>query len=199
MRVAVLFLTIGILAGSPAAAADADPSLLSDRLALIKEGHPFLEVEADAIVLYVAGWKVKEFPVSAHQVAIGDRSEVTAVADVIPLNPPRRLVLDSAVLAEEAQDTSADVSSLDQIIGVDEMPETYLVKFDDGTIWMVNFEGWQGLAQTWKKSRLQWQTLVDATGRLFHEGSVRARFLEMPSGSARELYWVLEKEMKVLQ
>jgi hypothetical protein len=196
---AILFLTIGLLRGAPVAAADAGPSLLSHRLALIREGHIFLEVEEDAIAIYVAGWKVKEFPVSAHQIAIGDRSEVTSVADVIPLNPPRRIVLDSAVLAEEAQDTSADVSSLDQIIGVDDMPEIYLVKFDDGTVWMVNFEGWQGLAKAWKKSRLQWQTLLDATGGLFHKGIVRARFLEMPPDTARELYWVLEKEMKVLQ
>lgn len=197
MRLAALFLSISLLAG-PAFAA-ADPSVLSQRLSLIKEGHPFLEVEEAAIGIYVAGWKVKELPASIHQIAIGERSEVTSVAQVIPLNPPRRVVLDSAVLAEEAQDTSADVSSLDQIIGVDEMPEIYMVNFDDGTVWMVNFQGWQGLSKAWKKSRLQWQLLLDASGRLFHEESVRARFLEMPSDSARELFWVLEKDVKVLQ
>ncbi len=198
MRLTVLFLTISFLAGLADAAA-ADPSALSQRLALIKEGHRFLEVEEESIAIYVAGWRVKEFPALIHQVAIGEGNEVTVVDEVIPLDPPRRVVLDSAAMAEEAQDTSADVSSLDQIIGVDEMPEMYVVKFDDGTIWMVNFEGWRGLSAAWKKSRLQLRLLLDVAGRLLRDGSVRARFFEIPPKSARELFWVLENGMKILQ
>ena len=121
------------------------------------------------------------------------------VDEVVPLNPPRRVVLDSAALAEQAQDPSADVGSLDQIIGVDEMPDVYLVRFDDGSVWLVNFQGWRGFVEAWAKSRLQFGVLLKEADRLFRDGKVRARFLEMSNDSARELFWVLEKGMKTLQ
>lgn len=199
MGVIVLLLTMSTLAAPPVESSPAESSVLSDRLALIKEGNPFLELGEETIAIYVAGWKVKEFAATIHQITVGERTGVTAVDEVIPLSPPRRVVLDSAVLAQEAADPTGDVASLDQIIGVDEMPSIFLVRFDDGTVWLVNFRGWQGFSNAWSKSRLQWQVLLDVSGRLFRDGRARTRFVEMEPQNARELFWVLEKGMKTLQ
>ena len=99
---------------------------------------------------------------------------------------------------EIVEDTTGSVSSLDEIVGLGDMPDRYFVCLEDGSVLLVSGDTPGGLVD-WAR----WRFLTNkAAGTYLLERfrSVPCKFLqiEMSSQAARELYWVLRPGTPVI-
>ncbi len=187
------------LAGFGPAADDSAPlnseeARLKLRIELARKSRLFLEHHAEAVEVLAAGWKLKRF--RHHGIQIGPRRSprLTRVLEVLPLDPPPQKVLD--VGSVEAPDPSGTAGSLEDIVGVDQMPHIFVVRFDDGTTWMVDTDRWPG-AWLWIRKRLlrfrlEWENFWAAD-------PAPLWFMETDPVSAQHLYWILQKDFVVIQ
>jgi hypothetical protein len=176
-----------------------DPARLSARLQLMKQGGVFLETTNDGLEVFAGGWKVQRFPAHVIEISRGKPAGVSQVEALTPVKPVPNVVIDSEEVAEEAGDTNADVSTLDQIIGVDKMPESYVAYFDDGSIWVVNPGDWLGVSRLWRKGKLQFQVVSRLVREIIDREGFKVSFVSMDPAAARHLYWILEGQMPVVQ
>jgi hypothetical protein len=197
MRLAVGLILLSLSTAS--AEQGPDPARLSARLHLMRQGGVFLESSGDALEVFAGGWKVKRFPAHIVQISRGKPSGTSQAAELAPVNPVPAVVIDSAEVAGEAEDTDADVSTLDQIIGVDKMPDAYVAYFDDGSIWVVNPGDWFGFSRLWRKGKLQFHMAARLVRQVIDEQGFRITFLSMDSAAARHLYWILDEQVPVVQ
>jgi hypothetical protein len=184
----ILCLTL-VLSGIPAGGAS-EVDRLRARLALVREGVLFLELREDALSLQAAGWEVKRIP--ATSLGWGKRRPigVSRVKDLQSARPIPETVMDSSRLAE-AEDVTASVSTLDQIIGVEEMPDTFLVRFEEGGLWLVEPGGWVGPRQWLGDRLLSWKVLGYLLGALIRGERLEVLFVTTDRESARRIFWIL--------
>ncbi len=184
---------------SAAAEQGPDASRLAARLELLRRGGVYLESTENALEVYAGGWKVRRFPARILEVSRGKATGVSQVEELMPLDPTPTAIIDSEKIASESGNTDSDVSTLDQIIGVDKMPETYLAYFDDGSIWVVNPGEWIGLSRLWRKGELQFRMARYLFRRAVDLEGFKISFLSMDPESAQHLYWILEERIPVVQ
>ncbi len=178
---------------------DPDPARLSARLELLRHGGVYVESTGDALEVYAGGWKVQRFPARIVEITRGKPAGVSQVDELVPLEPAPAAIIDSEQVAAEAGDTDADVSTLEQIIGVEKMPETFVAYFDDGSIWVVNPGDWVGFSRLWKKGELQLKMARHLFWQAVELEGFRISFVSLDPDSARRLYWILEDGMPVVQ
>ncbi|MFZ0427589.1 MAG: hypothetical protein WAO20_05705 [Acidobacteriota bacterium] len=197
MRLVIGFVLLSLLSAPNEEAPT--PARLSARLELMRQGGVFLESTDDALEVYAGGWKVQRIPARILEISRGKSVAAGQVRELVPLVPVPAVIIDSEEVAADAGDTNADVSTLDQIIGVDKMPDSYLVYFDDGSIWIVNPGSWFGISRIWRKGKLQFQVARQLADQVIGRDGLRLSFLTMDEASARHLYWILEEGLPVLQ
>ncbi|GAB4111454.1 MAG: hypothetical protein Kow001_12900 [Acidobacteriota bacterium] len=181
-------------AADPAGAVNSEEARLKLRIELARKNSLFLEHRADAVEVLAAGWKLKRFGHTGFQVGRYRPPRLTRVVEVLPLEPPPQKVLD--VGSAEAPDPSGTAGSLEDIVGVEQMPDIFVVRFDDGTTWMVEGERWPGL-WLWARKRLLRLRLEWANLRAEHPAPLW--FMKTEPASARHLYWILQKDFQVIQ
>lgn len=194
---AITFLMLSLFAG--AVEEPADLPRLSARVELLKQGGVYLESTSDALEVYAGGWKVQRFPATILEISRGKPAGASQVEELAPLVPAPSAVIDSEKVAAESSDTNSDVSTLDQIIGVDKMPDTYIAYFDDGTIWVVNPGDWVGFGRLWEKGKLQLRMARHLFRQALDLEGFKICFLSMDPASAQHLYWILEEGTPVVQ
>lgn len=197
MRLALGLILLSLLPAS--AEQGPDPARLSARLELMKQGGVFLESTGDALEVFAGGWKVQRFPARIVEISRGKPVGTSEVEELTPVKPVPDVVIDSADVAGEAGNTDADVSTLDQIIGVDKMPDAYVAYFDDGSIWVVNPGQWLGLSRLWRKGKLQFRMADRLVHQVIGEKGFKISFVSMEPEAARRLYWILEEGMPIVQ
>ncbi len=197
MRLALGLILLSLFSAS--AEPGPDPARLSARLDLMKQGGVFLESTGDALEVFAGGWKVQRFPAQIVEIERGKPVGASEIEELTPIKPVPDVVIDSEEVAAEAGDTDADVSTLDQIIGVDKMPDAYVAYFDDGSIWVVNPGHWLGFSQLWRKGKLQFRMAGRLVHRVIDEKGFKISFVSMEPAAARRLYWILEEGMPVVQ
>lgn len=189
---------LGLAAFGPAAdhpvAVHSEEARLKLRIELARKNSLFLEHRADAVEVLAAGWKLKRFAHTGVQVGRHSPPRLTRVVEVVPLEPPPQKVLD--VGSAEAPDPSGTAGSLEDIVGVEEMPDIFVVRFDDGTTWLVESERWPGV-RLWARKRILRLRLEWANFRAGHPSSLW--FMRTDPISARHLYWILQKDFQVIQ
>ena len=113
---------------------------------------------------------------------------------MMPVAPVRQIV----VKADEPRFDSTRVAP-DETVSVDDMPEAFLVKLRDGSLFYVRSGAWHGVSYWFREKilqlRLTWSYLgVILTGNL--DASLIQ--LEMDSSWARRLFWTLQKGSGVI-
>lgn len=181
-------------AGEDSAAEHPEAARLRLRSELSRQNKLFVEHRADAVEVLAAGWKLKRFRHDGLRYGPDRPVRLTQVAEVNPLAHPPERVLD--VGSMEAPDPSGTAGSKEEIVGVEQMPDVFVVRFDDGTVWLVWTERWGGVGWWLKKHLLQIR-LLTAVWRA--EESAPLWIMRTDPESARHLYWVLQKGFQVIQ
>lgn len=167
---------------------------LQIRTQLAREARLYVELKASSVTVSAAGWDQMEFTQAAEWSGPKRPIRLTKVSEVEPLQPPPERVLDVGDMS--APDPSGTASSLEDIVGVDQMPEIFLVRFDDGTAWLVRSEDWGGWGNRVRGNWLQLKLLVS---QWLAEDPAPLVFLATDAVSARHLYWLLQKDFPVIQ
>jgi len=156
-----------------------------------------LERNAAGFNLYASGWQLEQFEAPTQQRLGGQPLSVTTVKEVIPVeHPPRKLVPTPLTPAEAVPEGT--VSSPTDVIGVESMPTSFCVLLDNGGIWYVSSADWYTPGRWLKVQRLHlrlsWLLLYAA----FSQAPLDCWYIQLERTSARELFWLLQKEMKVI-
>jgi hypothetical protein len=187
-----LFLLLA--AGTSVSTADtsSQETRLNARADLSRQGQLFLERTDGTIEVFGGGWKLKSFQVASSVTDDGHPVRITRVLEIVPDRTPPSRVIDVGSI--EAPDPSGSAEDPDEIVGVEEMPAGFRVRFDDGTVWVLSSSRFGNILAEgrglWERIRHQFQ---DDTPPL------NLVFLRTDSTSARHLFWIIQQEMQVIQ
>lgn len=195
-----LFLLVALWLVGPVTSLGAarDAELLRSHIALAKERRAYLQLEEGAILVYVKGVKLERLPVRR---VLGPSpgtsvARVTARVSAVPL--PKVVVDSEEVAAAAEKDRLGSVSSLDEIVSVNDMPETYMVELSDGSTWYVTSEEWTGVVDWTLKKLFQYRVAFrSAREWITHDGAALT-VLNVEPRIARRLFWLLREDMGVI-
>jgi hypothetical protein len=164
------------------------------RAELARGRQLFLEHSPGALVVQAAGWELKRFSHTGFLHGTARPVRLTRVTEIEPLDPPPERVMD--VGSMEAPDPSGTAVSQEEIVGVEQMPDVFVVRFDDGTVWLVWADEWGGVGE-WLSTLLLRVRLRIAAWRAADPAPHWS--MQTDPRSARHLYWMLQKDLQVIQ
>ncbi len=189
----LLFLNV-----QPSLESSHDLELLKSHITLAKEGRAYLQLEPGAILVFVKGVKVERLPVER---ILGSPpgtviSRIVARVSAIPL--PKVVVDSEEVAAAAEKDTLGSVASVDEIVSVEDMPETYMVALSDGSTWYISAEQWDGVGNWSRKKLLQYRVAFRAARQWLSGGRGGPTVFHAEPRIARRLFWLLRDDMGVI-
>ena len=195
MRWALLF--SGFLALGPfAMGLDREGAVqrLRDRLELAAGSLPYLLITPKAIAIYVRGIPVKRLPIRGATGLGQGRSRASEVVAIVPVTPVREILL----RADEPGFDSTRPSP-EKTVGVEDMPEAFLLKLEDGSLFYVTSGAWHGVLYWLREKTVQMRLTSSYLGSLLR-GNLSASLiqLEMESFWARRLFWTLQEGSGVI-
>lgn len=190
----ILLLSNLLLATPCANGLNRDQSLevLRYRLDLAAQTAPYFHLTPTAAVIYLGGVAVKHLPV--RTVAGLSQGRYSKVQTLEPVEPIRKIV----VRADEAGFDPQEVSP-EETVGIDDMPEQFLVGLEDGSLVHVTTGARGGVCywmkETFLKLRLAWSYMGALLKDNLNASVIR---LEMKDYWARRLFWSLQEGSGVI-
>ncbi len=181
--------------------ASEDPGLAVARLrgqvSLARSGTAYVLAQPDALILLVKGVELKRFPVRRLW---GHRPDaaVSRVVDRIPAVGPPQVTVDAQRAARQF-DKVGSVASKDEIVSVQDMPETFLVRFSDGSQWWISSDHWEGPAHAVRKQFLQYRAGFHWLWTRATSPSAKTTIYRVDRPVAQQLFWIIREEMGVIQ
>jgi len=172
-----------------------DPLLLSYRFQLAGQSQPYLEIKEDTLTAYMKGMEVKRFPVIRAQLTSQGRPRLSKVAAKTAALQTREVIVKVEQVSANPSDT---VSSPDEIVSVEDMPETFALRLEDGSVFFITGNARQGIVNRYRKDWLKFRVGCSFLFRQLLHRPVRAGIIEMESQSARHLFWLLRPGMGVI-
>ncbi len=168
--------------------------LLRHRLELAAGSLPYLLITPEATAIYVKGIPVKRLPIREATGLGQGKSRASQVVTVVPVTPVRKILL----RADEPQFDSTRPSP-EEAVGVEDMPEAFLVELEDGSLLYVRSGNWHGVTYWLREKILQLRLTWSYLGALL-KGNLSASLvqLEMDGFWARRLFWTLQKGSGVI-
>ncbi len=183
----------------PSLASDARPVtdnvLLGYRLELALQPQPYLEITDQALTAYMKGMEVKRFPIIRAQWSWRGRLRLARVTTKTAALQTRQVVVKVEQVSANPADT---VSSPDEIVSVDDMPETFALRLEDGSVFFITGNEREGLVNGYRKEWLKVQVGLAFLSRQLRHRPVRAGIIEMEPQQARHLFWLLRPQMGVI-
>ncbi len=174
---------------------DSDPVLLSYRLQLAQQSQAYLELNEDALTAYIKGMEVKRFPITRAQLTSHGRPRLSKMASKTAAVETRQVIVKVEQVSANPSDT---VSSPDEIVSVEDMPETFALRLQDGSIFFITGNAREGFVNGYRKEWLKVQVGCAFLYRQLRHRPVRAGVIEMEPQLARQLFWLLRPEMGVI-
>lgn len=172
-----------------------DPVLLGYRLQLAQQPHAYLEIDEGALVAYLKGMEVKRFPIVRAQLSSQGQRRLSKVADKTAAIETRQVIVK---VEHVSADPSETVSSPDEIVSVDDMPETFALRLEDGSVFYITGKASDGFLNGYRKEWLKVQVGWAFLSRQLRHRPVRAGIIEMEPQMARHLFWLLRPGMGVI-
>ncbi len=193
VAVAVLLLNLQTAAPPPR-----EIELLRSQLTLAKEKRAYLQLEAAAILVFVKGVEVERLPVS-RIIGSSPGAQISRIVSRVPAVPLPKVVVNSEeVAAAVEKDTLGSVASVDEIVSVDDMPDTYMVELSDGSTWFVGSDRWDGVRNWSLKKVLQYRAAFRAARSLLTRSGGGLTVFHAEPEIARRLFWILRDDMGVI-
>ncbi|GAB4240920.1 MAG: hypothetical protein Kow00109_16100 [Acidobacteriota bacterium] len=168
-------------------------------LELSEQRRLFWELTPGRLRLYGGGWVLADWPLDAALLSYCRPPSLTRVAEIVPFEPPRQMVVDAATLAEAAADTTGAVSGPEQVVSVEDMPAAFAVRWDDGTWWLVNAGGWPGWSAWFRQWDCGLRILRELSARCWSGSAARLVLVEMDETASRRLFWSLREGLACAQ
>jgi len=188
-----------ILAFGSALPADTRPPvdhvLLGYRYQLAQQSQAYLEINEEALTAYMKGMEVKRFPIIRAQLSSHGRPRLSRVGSTTAALRTREVIVKVEQVSANPSDT---VSSPDEIVSVEDMPETFALRLEDGSIFFITGNGRDGLLNGYRKEWLKVQVGCAFLYRQILHRPVRAGIIEMDPQMARHLFWLLRPQMGVI-
>ncbi len=167
---------------------------LRHRLELAAESLPYLVITPEATAIYVKGVAVKRLPIREASGLSQGKSRTSQVATVVPVAPVRKIVLRANELRLDATRSSPK-----DTVGVEDMPEEFVVGLEDGSLFYVRSGIWHGVTYWLRGKILQFRLTWSYLGSLL-KGNLSASLiqLEMEGFWARRLFWTLQEGSGVI-
>lgn len=164
---------------------------------LAHDGAIYLRRQKTSLGLYASGWGLKDFPI-VEQLRVGGKAiNLAAVDKIIPISPPPQKRLLTNPDPEEAA-LEGTVTSASDLIGVELMPARFFIEFDDGSIWYIYSDEGHRLIE-WPAVQMLHCKLIFSLFRTNLAGNPFNFWLvKLEENNAKELFWVLQKGMKVI-
>ncbi len=172
-----------------------DPVLLGYRLQLAQQSHAYLEIDEKALTAYIRGMEVKRFPIIRSQLSSHGRPHLSKVAAKTAALQTRQVIVKVAQVSANPSDT---VSSPDEIVSVADMPETFALRLEDGSVFFITGNARDGIVNRYRKDWLKVRVGWDFLCRQLLHRPVRAGVIELEPDLARHLFWLLRPEMGVI-
>ena len=183
----------------PSLASDArsvtDNVLLGYRLQLALQGQAYLEISDQALTAYMKGMEVKRFPIIRAQLSSHGQPRLSKVAAKTAALETRQVVVKVEQVSANPSDT---VSSPDEIVSVDDMPETFALRLEDGSVFFITGNEREGFVNGYRKEWLKVQVGCAFLYRQLLHRPIRAGVIEMEPQQARHLFWLLRPQMGVI-
>lgn len=169
--------------------------VLRHRVTSGRTGRPFVTLRSEGITISIRNLDLKGLPLLEGR-QIGPRDfRMSAVHSSHTFQEVKNVVEE---VQEIVEDTTGSVSSLDEIVGLNDMPDRYFVLLEDGSVLLVKGDTSLGVLD-W----IRWRWMVNVAVWEYLSERARlnpAKFCEvrLASQSARELYWVLRPGTQVI-
>jgi len=141
------------------------------------------------------GMEVKRFRVVRGQISSHGGPRLSKVAAKTAALQTRQVIVK---VEHVSADPSETVSSPDEIVSVDDMPETFAISLEDGSVFFVTGNARDGLVNQYRKDWLKCRVACVFLFRQLLNRPVRAGVIEMEPDSARHLFWLLQPGMGVI-
>jgi hypothetical protein len=169
-------------------------SVLEYHLTLSGEPGAYLHVFDTDLTVFVKGLEVKRWQILGKR---GPRlaPRLSRVASWSSAIPPPRIVVQAEYLQENPADT---VSSSEEIVAVDDMPETFTFELEDGTHFLVTSRASLGMAGTLRRRLFEMRTACSFLRARLRGQPASMMVLYLEKSPAQHLYWVLQERMGVI-
>jgi hypothetical protein len=169
-------------------------SVLEHHVTLAGEPRAYLHCFDNALAIFVKNLEVKRFPILKREGPPPPPRLSRIVSWNSAMAPPQVVVQ-----AEYLQDNPADtVTSLDEIVAVEDMPETFAIELEDGTHFFISSGASLGLTGTIRKKLFELTTAISFLRARLDKQPACMLVLYMEKASAQHLYWVLQERMGVI-
>lgn len=172
-----------------------DPALLEYRLQLARQTAAYIEINEEAVTAYIKGMEVKRFPVARAQLSSRGRPRLSKVAAKTAALETRQVIVKVEQVSANPSDT---VSSPDEIVSVDDMPETFALSLEDGSVFFITGNASDGVLNRYRKEWLKCRVGCAFLLRQLLSQPVRAGVIEMEPQLARQLFWLLRPGMGLI-
>ena len=197
MRTAYEALILLVCVGLPCLALGQETGQVSlqARVELAREGRPFVELTIESVKVYLKGFQVKTLKVQDFDAIRKGPLQWSRVASRIPLRKVKKVV---QVVEHLEPDTEGAVSSLEEIVALEDMPSSYTILLEDGSVFMITSPEGLGVGGWTRYLLLMTRTSTRYMWNRFENSSVEAAILSMEPSDARQLYWLLEEGTGVI-
>jgi hypothetical protein len=195
LALVALVLILSVRPSLPDVRPTTDSVLLAYRLQLAVKGQVYLEIGDQALTAYVKGMEVKRFPIIRAQWSSQGRPCLSKVAAKTAALQTRQVVVK---VEQISADPSETVSSPDEIVSVEDMPETFALRLEDGSVFFITGNEPDGFINGYRKEWLKVQVGCAFLYRQLLHRPGRAAIVEMDPQQARQLYWLLRPQMGVI-
>ncbi|MFB3903451.1 MAG: hypothetical protein ACE15E_08360 [Acidobacteriota bacterium] len=169
--------------------------MLGYRLQLAQQPQAYLEIGEETLTAYMKGMEVKRFPITRAQLSSRGQPRLSRVATKTPAVQTREVIVK---VERVSADPSETVSSPDEIVSVNDMPETFALRLEDGSIFFITGNASDGLLNRYRKEWLKFRVGCAFLSRQLLHRPVRAGVIEMEPQAARHLFWLLRSQMGVI-
>ncbi len=167
--------------------------LLEAQLELAREDRVYVLLERDRVRAFLRGLEVQTLPLESHDI-LGTSPSSSARLDLLIPKLPEKVVVGCA-----GCDDFTGTTSLEDRIGLQDMPANFLAILGDGTCWLVLSEsGWSPSA-LWTSSYWRSRLLIHYLRSVISGGQGQLLVTRMQSEDARALYWTLQPGIGVLR
>lgn len=190
--ISLLFLFAGNL---PRAQTEGSVRLLEYHLELARGSRAYVHLAPEAVTVYVRAIQVKRLPVTEARGLSPQIPRLSRVGVRTPGFPLKEVVVRVGAPPVDPSDT---VSSLQEIVGVDDMPDTFSVELADGSVLFVTSTAAVGFVNGFRRLMLRGQVTLSYLWKRAWARPARLIQLKLESPWARHLYWLLQEDLGVI-
>lgn len=191
----LLFFLLFPACGTPLPRADLEVRRLEHHVELARKPKAYFQLTPAAVVVYMKGLEVKRLPVERSKGLNPNLPALAYIKSRMSAFPLRQVVVRHEYVPE---DPSATVASPEEIVSVDDMPDSFAFELDDGSFVLVTSGASVGFAGGVRKMMLRSRVLLSYLWRRLQRSSLRLILLRMDPPSARHFYWLVQEGMGVI-